>query len=92
MLAEPRVFRRREPTELNVRLFGWNAGTPPVVNPNNEGWNRGPIVDLFQQFTKWGANGDWASQIFVFAISADVKYIGFQIVGKNHWGCAYVAF
>jgi hypothetical protein len=64
----------------------------PVVNPNTDAWNRGPIMNLFQQFTDWGANGDWAWQIFVFAISVDVEYIGFQIVGKNHWGCAYVAF
>jgi hypothetical protein len=82
----------KTPSEVTLQLFGWGAGSVPVVNPNTDNWSRRPSVTLNQAFTQWGPNGEWAAQLLQFVTPKALAYIALAVTDKNHTDVSYVAF
>jgi len=79
---------------LTVKLNGWNAGTVPTVN-SADNFSRAPSAynPAVQSFTNWGTPGQWTSQTFTFAATANaLAYISVSIAGSNNNHDQYVAW
>jgi hypothetical protein len=80
------------PSEVTLQLFGWGAGSVPVINPSTDNWSRRPSVTLSKAFTQWAPNGEWGAQLVQFVTPKALAYIALAVTGKNHTDESYVAF
>ena len=74
-----------------VKLYGWAAGSLPMVNPDDS-WTRSPLFTLTFQYDFTGQlDGEWGSKLFDFILPFDASYLSIAIVGQNHNHDQYVA-